>query len=29
MRVVVVKSPRLLGGLLCKLFGIRKQPREE
>ena len=25
MRVVVVKSPRLLGGILRKLFGIRKE----
>ena len=24
MRVVVVKSPRLVGGLLRRLFGIRK-----
>lgn len=29
MRVVVVKSPKLIGGVLCRLFGIRKVPREE
>lgn len=29
MRVVVVKSPKLLGGVLCRLFGIRKEPRKE
>ncbi len=28
MRVVVVKSPKMLGGLLRKLFGIQKMPRE-
>ncbi len=28
MRMVVVKSPKLLGGLLCRLFGIRKEPKE-
>ncbi len=28
MRVVVVKSPKLIGGLLRKLFGIQKMPRE-
>jgi len=25
MRVVLVKSPRLLGGILRKLFGITKE----
>ncbi len=29
MRVVVWKSPKLLDGLLCRLFGIRKQPKTE
>ncbi|MBQ1950774.1 MAG: stage V sporulation protein SpoVM [Clostridia bacterium] len=28
MRVVVVKSPKLLGGLLRKVFGIRKMPKD-
>ena len=28
MRVVVVRSPKALRGLLCKLFGIPKVPRE-
>ncbi len=28
MRVVVIKSPKLLGGLLRKLFGIEKMPRD-
>lgn len=27
MRVVVVKSPKLVGGLLRRLFGIRKESR--
>ncbi len=25
MRVVVVRSPRMLSGLLCRLFGIKKE----
>lgn len=29
MRVVVWKSPKLLDGLLCRLFGIKKRPRGE
>ncbi|MBQ8684264.1 MAG: stage V sporulation protein SpoVM [Clostridia bacterium] len=29
MRVVVVKSPKLLGGVLRRLFGIRKEPQEQ
>ncbi len=29
MRVVVMKSPRLFSGILCRLFGIRKQPKTE
>ena len=29
MRVVVVKSPRLFGGILRRLFGIRKEPKME
>ncbi|MBQ9860244.1 MAG: stage V sporulation protein SpoVM [Clostridia bacterium] len=29
MRVVVIKSPKLFGGLLRRLFGIQKMPREE
>ncbi len=28
MRVVVIKSPKLLGGLLRKLFGIDKVPND-
>ncbi len=28
MRVVVVKSPKLFSGLLRKLFGIEKIPRD-
>ena len=28
MQVVVVKSPKLLRGLLCRLFGIKKSPKE-
>ncbi len=28
MRVVVIKSPKLLGGLLRKLFGIEKVPND-
>ena len=28
MRVVVIKSPKLLGGLLRKLFGIEKVPSD-
>jgi hypothetical protein len=28
MRVVVVKSPKMLSGLLRKLFGIQKVPKE-
>lgn len=28
MRVVVVKSPKLLSGLLRRLFGIRKDSAE-
>ncbi len=28
MRVVVIKSPKLLGGLLRKLFGIEKMPSD-
>lgn len=28
MRVVVIKSPKLLGGLLRKLFGIQKVPTD-
>ncbi len=28
MRVVVIKSPKLFGGLLRKLFGIEKMPRD-
>lgn len=28
MRVVVIKSPKLLGGLLRKMFGIEKMPRD-
>lgn len=28
MRVVVMKSPKLLGGLLRKLFGIEKMPKD-
>ncbi|MBQ4612565.1 MAG: stage V sporulation protein SpoVM [Clostridia bacterium] len=28
MRVVVVKSPKMLSGLLCRLFGIQKMPKE-
>lgn len=27
MKVVVVRSPRLLAGLLRMVFGIRKEPR--
>ncbi len=27
MQVVVVKSPKLLRGLLCRLFGIKKSPK--
>ena len=29
MRVVVVKSPKMLSGILRCLFGIRKEPKEE
>lgn len=29
MRVVVVKSPKVFSGLLRRLFGIRKEPKEE
>ena len=28
MQVVVVKSPKLLRGLLCRLFGIKKSPKK-
>lgn len=28
MRVVVIKSPKLLSGLLRKLFGIDKMPTD-
>ncbi len=28
MRVVVIKSPKLFSGLLRKLFGIEKMPRD-
>ncbi len=28
MRVVVVKSPKMLGGILRKIFGIQKMPKE-
>lgn len=28
MQVVVVKSPKLLKGILCRLFGIRKNPKD-
>ena len=28
MQVVVVKSPKPLRGLLCRLFGIKKSPKE-
>ncbi len=28
MRVVVVKSPKMLGGILRKLFGIQRMPKE-
>lgn len=28
MRVVVIKSPKLLGGLLRKLFGIERMSRD-
>lgn len=28
MRVVVMKSPKLLGGLLRKLFRIEKMPKD-
>ena len=28
MRVVVIKSPKLLGGLLRKMFGIQKMPTD-
>ena len=28
MQVVVVKSPKLLRWLLCRLFGIKKSPKE-
>lgn len=28
MQVVVVKSPKLLRELLCRLFGIKKSPKE-
>lgn len=29
MRVVVVKSPKVFSGILRRLFGIRKEPKEE
>lgn len=28
MRVVVVKSPKILSGFLRKVFGIQKMPKE-
>lgn len=28
MRVVVVKSPKVLSGILRRLFGIQKEPKE-
>lgn len=28
MRVVVVKSPKVFSGILRRLFGIRKEPKE-
>lgn len=28
MRVVVIKSPKLFGGLLRKMFGIKKMPTD-
>lgn len=28
MRVVVVKSPKIFGGILRCLFGINKEPKE-
>ena len=27
MQVIVIKSPKCLRGVLCRLFGIKKQPR--
>lgn len=29
MQVVVVKSPKVFSGILRRLFGIRKEPKEE
>jgi hypothetical protein len=29
MRVVVVKSPKVFSGILRRLFGIRKEPKDE
>ena len=29
MRVGVVKSPKVFSGILRRLFGIRKEPKEE
>lgn len=29
MRVVVVRSPKVFSGILRRLFGIRKEPKEE
>ena len=29
MKIVVVRSPRLLAGILCMMFGIKKEPRSE
>lgn len=28
MRVVVVKSPKVIGGILRRLFGIHKTPKD-
>ncbi|MBR6717717.1 MAG: stage V sporulation protein SpoVM [Oscillospiraceae bacterium] len=29
MKIVVVRSPRLLAGILRMMFGIKKEPRSE
>lgn len=29
MKIVVVRSPRLLAGILRMVFGIKKEPRSE
>ena len=29
MQVIVIKSPKCLRGILCRLFGIKRERRED